>query len=70
MSAEKQPSRRKIELAAARAAGFHSDVKAFTRLIIESRVRRGLMNEMWWSGVQARKIELGCTCAKCKGGAS
>ena len=42
--------KREIAIAKARIAGYENDTRAFTRLLVESRVRRDLLNEAWRNG--------------------
>lgn len=43
-------TKREIAIAKARIAGFENDRRTFTRLLVESRVRRALLNEAWHQG--------------------
>lgn len=43
-------TKREIAIAKARIAGYENDTRTFTRLLIESRVRRDLLNEAWHQG--------------------
>jgi hypothetical protein len=58
-------SKRDTAIALARVAGYHQDSRAFTRLIIESQVRRDVMNEAWRAGVRAREAGVRCGCREC-----
>lgn len=57
--------KRRIALAEAKIAGYHSNSRYFTRLIIESRVNRQSMNEAWAAGVSAKKAGISCGCRYC-----
>ena len=50
MSGKKVCSARQMALRLARVYGFENDTKAFTRLIIESRVNRQAMLDAWAAG--------------------
>lgn len=51
----KRPSKRTVALTLARVAGFEEDTRAFTRLLVESRVNREAMHEAWQAGVARRR---------------
>lgn len=57
---------REAALSKARAAGYHQDTKAFTRLIVESRVNRQAMNEAWAAGQTAKAAGARCSCYFCQ----
>lgn len=57
---------RKTALVLAKVAGYHSDSKTFTRLIIEAHVNRQAMNEAWHVGVLAKQNGIRCECYECK----
>lgn len=48
-------SKRTMALAVARRCGFENDTKTFTRLLIEARVRRELLNAAWAAGAALRE---------------
>lgn len=58
-------TKRQTALALAKIAGYHNDAKAFTRLIIESRVNRAAMNMAWSLGASAKANGITCTCIDC-----
>ena len=43
-------TKRRIAIDKARIAGYENDTRTFTRLLVESRVRRELLNEAWQQG--------------------
>jgi hypothetical protein len=43
-------TKREIAIARARIAGYENDTRTFTRLLVESWVRRELLNEAWHQG--------------------
>jgi hypothetical protein len=47
-------SKRQLDLNMARIHGANNDTASFTRLIIESRVSRALLNEAWHKGTAQR----------------
>lgn len=58
-SQPKRPSKRTVALTLARVAGFEGDTRAFTRLLVESRVNREDMNAAWRAGVAQRAVAHG-----------
>lgn len=58
-------SRRELDLGIARVAGYHDDKRRFTRLVVESRVRRQLIDEAWRTGVDQRLGGMRCNCPDC-----
>ena len=64
-------SKREIQLAGFRIAGYHGDKATYTRGLVESRlVSRQAANEEWAAGVRMRKNGVPCRCWKCEGGAA
>ncbi len=59
--ATSRPSKRACYLAEARIAGYHDDTRAFTRVLIGSRVRRELMDAAWHEGRKQREAGMRCT---------
>jgi len=57
-------TKREFYLAEARIAGYHDDKRTFIRLVIESRVRRELLNEAWHAG--RRALAAGVPCTHCQ----
>jgi len=57
--------KREHALVAAKIAGYHSDSKMFTRLIIECRVNRQAMNHAWNAGQIAKEAGIRCRCRDC-----
>lgn len=62
---ERQLSNRDKALHAARIAGFHDDKHAFTRLVIESRISRKVLDSAWSEGVKQQIAGMVCTCYWC-----
>lgn len=58
-------TKRETALTLARIAGYHSNSKAFTRLVIESRVNREAMSRAWVDGVRRKANGTGCNCYEC-----
>lgn len=58
-------SKRQVAINGMRFAGYHDDKRAFTRLLIESRVSRAVANEAWQYGVAAKRNGMPCGCADC-----
>lgn len=48
-------TKREIAISKARIAGYENDTRTFTRLLVESRVRRELLNEAWHQGRSQRE---------------
>ena len=44
------PTKREVALTKAKVAGYENDTRTFTRLLVESRVRRELLNAAWIEG--------------------
>jgi hypothetical protein len=64
-------NKRESAIVRAKVAGYHEDRRAFTRLVIESRVNRKAMLDAWRLGIAARANGIKCDCYECKnGGAS
>lgn len=63
-------NRRDLDLGIARVAGYHGDSRTFTRLVVESRVRRQLLDEAWRIGVKQGRSGMACGCPDCKAGAA
>lgn len=57
---------RQSALIGARVAGYHGDSRTFTRLLVEARVRRELMNAEWQRGADMRKAGIPCGCHGCQ----
>ena len=58
-------NRRELDLSISRIAGYHDDKRRFTRLVVESRVRRQLIDEAWRTGVKQRREGMPCNCPDC-----
>lgn len=58
-------TKREQALTCAKIAGYHSDSKMFTRLIVECRVNRQAMNSAWVAGQVARELGVKCHCRDC-----
>lgn len=56
---------RKQTLASMRTAGYHTDKKTFTRLLIESRIDYKPAAEAWMAGKIARANGVRCNCVDC-----
>jgi hypothetical protein len=59
-------TKRGIAIVQAKSAGYHNDTGDFTRLLIESRVRRELLNEAWHQGQRMKAAGMQCGCFFCK----
>jgi len=59
-------NRRDIDIMAARIAGYHDDKALFTRLVVESRVRRAVLDEAWREGRRQSESGMRCGCYYCK----
>ena len=59
-------NRRDIDIGAARIAGYHDDRGLFTRLVVESRVRRDVLDEAWRKGRRQRELGMRCDCYYCE----
>lgn len=55
-----------IDIGIARMAGYHDDKGRFTRLVVESRVRRAVLDEAWREGRRQRESGMRCDCYYCK----
>ena len=66
-----KPSKREIELAAFRIAGYHDDKAEYTQRMISRRtVSTSAAREAWNMGVAMRKAGTPCGCVQCEGGAA
>lgn len=66
-----KPSKREIELAGFRVAGYHGDNSDYTRRMIERRhANRDAANAAWAEGVKMKANGVPCGCPQCKGGAA
>lgn len=54
-SADGRPTKREVAISRARVAGYENDTRTFTRLLVESRVRRELLNAAWQEGAALQK---------------
>ena len=59
-------NKRQSNLIMAKVAGYHNDSKLFTRLVIESRIKRDALNEAWITGASAKLAGVKCLCPDCK----
>lgn len=59
-------TRRDIDIGNARIAGYHDDRSRFTRLVVESRVRRAVLDEAWREGRRQREAGMRCGCYYCE----
>ena len=59
-------NRRDIDIGTARIAGYHDDKGRFTRLVVESRVRRAVLDEAWRDGRRQMESGMRCDCYYCK----
>ena len=59
-------SKRETAIVKAKSAGYHNDTRDFTRLLVESRVRRELLNEAWYLGREMKAAGMECGCFFCK----
>jgi hypothetical protein len=58
-------TKRDIAIRQAELAGFHGDTRRWTRLVVESRVNRGTLNEAWLRGVSMKAVGVKCSCREC-----
>ncbi len=49
----------------AKIAGYHEDTRTYTRLIVECRVNRQVMNEAFQIGRKAKVNGVKCGCYEC-----
>ncbi|VUZ24121.1 Uncharacterised protein [uncultured Comamonas sp.] len=63
-------SKREDTLAAMRIAGYHNDKAAFTRLLVENRIRLTVADEAWLTGRKQRANGMKCACYECSRGDS
>jgi hypothetical protein len=54
-----------MALSLMRVAGYHDDMRAWTRLYVEQRVSFAVANDQFKKGQQARRNGVRCTCAEC-----
>lgn len=59
-------TKREVAIQNAKIAGYHGDKRWFTRLIIESRVNRQIMNDAWTVGTKLKTAGVPCACYECK----
>ncbi len=59
-------TKRQIALTAARICGYHKDQRTYTRLFIESRVKRSDLDVQWRIGEDQRAAGVPCSCFECK----
>lgn len=59
-------NRRDIDIMTARIAGYHDDKGRFTRLVVESRVRRAVLDEAWREGRRQSESGMRCGCYYCE----
>ena len=52
-----KPTKREVAIAKARIAGYANDTRTFTRLLVESRVNRAILNEAWHQGLSQKRNE-------------
>lgn len=63
----KGPSKRVVELAIAREAGYHEDHGAFARVFADRRsASRASLDKAWQSGIRMRENGIKCGCYRCK----
>jgi len=58
--------KRRDALVLLRSAGYHSDVRSFTRLYVENRVSRPAADTEWRRGAAMRAAGVCCTCTTCR----
>jgi hypothetical protein len=56
---------REHAIVAAKIAGYHADVKTFTRLRCEVRVNNYVLQQAYWAGETAKKNGVPCRCVEC-----
>ena len=59
-------NKRQSTLIMAKVAGYHNDSRLFTRLVIESHIKRESIGEAWRTGVSAKLNGVKCLCPDCK----
>jgi hypothetical protein len=59
-------TKRQVWIVSAESAGYHSDSRSFTRLLIEARVNRETLNQAWFRGQAKRQAGVRCTCLDCR----
>jgi hypothetical protein len=59
-------SKKEITLASCKVAGYHNDMKSFTRVYVESRLSLVVAQEAYNQGIKLRESGMKCTCSKCK----
>lgn len=57
---------RKNALIYMKIAGYHSDTKAFIRLLVENRISRKIAEDAYQLGAKERERGVGCTCWDCR----
>ncbi len=58
--------KRSMLIALLRIAGYHDDMKAFTRLYVENRIKLFKAKQAFAEGKQLRAGGVGCTCYECR----
>jgi hypothetical protein len=58
-------TKRDIAIRQAELAGYHGDTRRWTRLVVESRVNRGALNEAWLRGATMKNLGVKCSCREC-----
>lgn len=58
-------NKREHAVVSAKIAGYHDDSAMFTRLIIECRVNRQVMNRAWFTGQKQKQNGVKCSCRDC-----
>jgi hypothetical protein len=63
---ERPPSQRQRAINTAVSAGYHNDMRAYVRTIVESRVSRKVLDQAFDRGQALAKQGGHCTCFICK----
>jgi hypothetical protein len=59
-------TRREINLAEMRAAGYHNDQRIRVQLLVGARIKRETLEEEFAKGERAKRLGVACTCMECK----
>ena len=56
---------RERAIIAAKIAGYHGDVRTYTRLRIETRCNNYVLQQAYWAGETAKRNGMPCRCMDC-----
>jgi hypothetical protein len=59
-------TQREQAIVAARIAGYHADVRTFTRLRCAVRVNNAVLQQAYWAGERAKREGMLCQCLDCQ----